>query len=95
MKGVAHILKTKADQTLHTIVPTASVFDAVRPTADQDIGALVAMEGEKIAGIVTERDYARKIVLMARSSNDTPVRDIVTVSAMHVCPPNEARNAWN
>ena len=86
MKSVAHILKSKADQTVYTIAPTASVFDAVKLMAEKNIGALVVMEGEKIVGIITERDYARKIVLMARSSKDTPVRDIMTSSPMYVGP---------
>jgi CBS domain-containing protein len=71
MKSVAHILKVKADQTVYTIAPTASVFDAVKLMAEKNIGALVVMEGEKIAGIITERDYARKIM---------------TSSAMYVSP---------
>ena len=78
MKSVAHILKSKTDQTVYTIAPTASVFDAVKLMAEKNIGALVVMQDEKIVGIITERDYARKIVLMARSSKDTPVRDIMT-----------------
>ena len=86
MKSVARILNAKADQAIYTISPTASVFDAVKLMAEKNIGALVVMDGEKIAGIITERDYARKIVLMARSSKDTPVRDIMTASAMHVSP---------
>ena len=86
MKSVAQILKAKADQTIYTIAPTASVFEAVKLMAEKNIGALVVMEGEKVVGIITERDYARKIVLMARSSKDTPVRDIMTASAMYVSP---------
>ena len=86
MTSVAQILKSKADQTVYTIAPTASVFDAVKMMADRNIGALVVMEGEKIVGIISERDYARKIVLMARSSKDTPVRNIMTSSAMYVSP---------
>ena len=86
MKSVAQVLKAKADQTIHTIAPTASVFEAVQLMAEKNIGALVVMEGEKIVGIITERDYARKIVLMARLSKDTPVRDIMTSSAMYVSP---------
>jgi CBS domain-containing protein len=86
MKSVAQILKSKADQRVYSIAPTASVFDAVKLMADRNIGALVVMEGEKIVGIITERDYARKIVLMARSSKDTPVRDVMTPSAMYVSP---------
>jgi len=84
MKSVAVILKAKVDQTVYTISPMASVFEAVKLMAEKNIGALVVTKGEKIVGIITERDYARKIVLMARSSKDTPVRDIMTSSAMYV-----------
>jgi CBS domain-containing protein len=84
MKSVAHILKAKADQTVHSIAPSESVFEAVKLMADKNIGALVVMEGEKIVGIITERDYARKIVLMDRSSRITPVRDIMTSTALYV-----------
>ena len=86
MKIVAHILKSKADQTVYSITPTASVFDAVKLMAEKGIGALMVMEGEKVVGIVTERDYARKIVLMARSSKETPVHDTMTSSVMYVRP---------
>jgi len=84
MKSVAHILEAKADHRVYSIAPTASVLDAVKLMAERNIGALVVMEGEKIVGIITERDYARKIALMARSSKDTPVRDIMISSAMYV-----------
>lgn len=86
MRSVAQILKSKADQTVYTITPTASVFEAVKLMAEKNIGALVVIEGDKIVGIITERDYARKIILMARSSKDTPVRDIMSPSVMHVRP---------
>ena len=64
MKSVAHILEAKADHRVYSIAPTACVLDAVKLMAERNIGALVVMEGEKIVGIITERDYARKIVLM-------------------------------
>jgi CBS domain-containing protein len=86
MKIVAHILKSKPEQTVYTIMPATSVFDAVKLMAEKNIGALLVMEGEKVVGIITERDYARKIVLMARSSKETPVRDIMTSPVMYVCP---------
>jgi CBS domain-containing protein len=86
MKIVAHILNSKPEQTVHTITPAASVFDAVKQMAEKSIGALVVIEGEKVVGIITERDYARKIILMARSSKETPVRDIMTASVMYVRP---------
>ena len=84
MKSVAHILKSKADPTVYTIAPTASVFDALKLMAEKSIGALVVTEGEQVVGIITERDYARKVILMARSSKDTPVRGIMTSSVMYV-----------
>ncbi len=86
MKSVAQILKTKPEQTVHTISPSTSVFDAVRRMADKNIGALLVMEDVKIVGIFTERDYARKIVLMGLSSKETPVRDIMTSPVMYVRP---------
>jgi CBS domain-containing protein len=86
MRSVAQILKSKSDQAVYTIAPAASVFDAVKLMAEKNIGALVVTEGEEIVGIITERDYARKIVLMARSSKDTRVREIMSPSVMHVRP---------
>lgn len=86
MTILAHILKSKPDRTVYTITPSASVYDAVKLMAEKSIGALVVLEGEKIVGMITERDYARKIVLMARSSKDTAVRDIMTTSVMYVVP---------
>jgi len=86
MKTVAQILRSKPDQTVYTITPTASVFDAVKLMAEKSIGALVVMAEQQVVGIITERDYARKIILMARSSKDTPVRDIMTSAVMYVRP---------
>ncbi|MGH7002245.1 MAG: CBS domain-containing protein, partial [Stellaceae bacterium] len=62
------------------------VFEAVTTMAARNVGALVVLEGEKIVGVISERDYARKVALMARSSRDTPVRDIMTAPVMTVRP---------
>jgi len=62
------------------------VFDAIKLMAEKSIGALVVLEGGKVVGIITERDYARKVVLMSRSSKDAAVRDIMTTSVMYVLP---------
>ena len=86
MKTAAHLLRSKAHQSVYTITPEASVFDAVQLMADKDIGALLVMDADEIAGIITERDYARKIVLMSRSSKQTPVREIMTSAVMYVRP---------
>jgi CBS domain-containing protein len=86
MKTAADLLKSKLHQTVFTIAPTSSVFEAVQLMADKNIGALVVMEGMRVVGIISERDYARKITLMSRSSRDTPVRDIMTAEVMYVRP---------
>lgn len=86
MKTAACILKSKAIRTVHTITPEASVFDAVKLMADKDIGALVVMAGSRVVGLITERDYARKIALMSRLSRDTPVHEIMTSEALCVRP---------
>ncbi len=86
MTTVAQILKSKPDQRIATIRPEASVFEAVTMMAERNVGALVVLEGEKIVGVISERDYARKVALMARSSRDTLVRDIMTAPVMTVRP---------
>jgi CBS domain-containing protein len=86
MKSVVQILRSKPEQTVQTITPSAPVLDAVKLMAEKNIGALLVMEDAKVVGIITERDYARKIVLMSRSSKETPVRDIMTSSVMYVRP---------
>jgi len=86
MSTVAQILKSKPDQAVHTISPSASVLEAVKLMAEKNIGALVVKDGEAVVGVLTERDYARKVTLMARSAKDTPVRDVMTTQVMYVGP---------
>jgi CBS domain-containing protein len=86
MKGIAQILKGKTSKAVHAIGPNETVYEAVKRMAEQGIGALLVMEGETIVGIVTERDYARKIVLAGRSSKDTPVSVIMTTRVLCVGP---------
>jgi CBS domain-containing protein len=71
---------------VHSIGPDDSVYDAVRRMADLNVGALLVMSGDRIEGIVSERDYARKVALLARSSRDTPVREIMTAEVLCVHP---------
>ena len=86
MKTVAEILQSKGDVVVHSIAPSASVYQAVALMAEKNVGALLVMDGEKIVGMVTERDYARKVVLMSRSSRDTPLRDVMTPAVIYVRP---------
>ena len=86
MKSIVQILRSKPEQTVQTIASSASVFDAVKMMAEKNIGALLVIEDVKVVGIITERDYARKIVLMGRSSKETSVRDIMASPVMYVRP---------
>jgi CBS domain-containing protein len=84
MRTVRQLLESKGSEVF-SIGPDAAVIDAIRLMAEKGIGALVVLEpGGRLAGIVSERDYARKIVLEGRSSRDTPVRDIMTADAVTV-----------
>lgn len=81
MKRVRHLLDAKGRDVL-SIAPDASVLDAIRLMAEKGIGALVVLEGGALAGVVTERDYARKVILKGRSSRTTAVRDIMTADVV-------------
>ena len=86
MKTAAQILRSKPDPTVHSMEPTASAYEAARFMADKNIGALMVMERGTVVGIVSERDCARKLVAMARSSQDTLLRDIMSSPVMYVRP---------
>jgi CBS domain-containing protein len=86
MTQVAQILRSKSDQHVFTIDESTSVYDAIKLMAEKRIGALVVMHHEEIVGIVTERDYARKVVLMDRSSRNTRVSEIMSGAVRYVQP---------
>ena len=86
MTAVADILKSKGDAVVHAIEPDDSVFEALQRMAVKGIGALLVMQGDEVVGIVTERDYARKVALKGRASALTQVRDVMTTSVMFVEP---------
>jgi len=77
MKLVKHLLDTKGSDII-SIAEEASVLDAIRLMAEKGIGSLLVMEGNELKGIVTERDYARKVIIKGRSSESTQVREIMT-----------------
>ncbi len=86
MTTVAQILAAKRKTTTYTISPQASVFEAVKLMAEKNIGSLIVMEGQTVIGMITERDYARKIVLLSRSSKETTVREVMTSPVVTVRP---------
>ena len=81
MKLVQHLLDNKG-RDLISIRPDASVLDAIKLMADKGIGSLVVTENEELKGIVTERDYARKVIIKGRSSKTTQVAEIMTVDVV-------------
>jgi len=87
MKTVEQLLKTKSQhQTVYTIGPDDSVLDALKVLAEKNVGALPVVEGDQVVCIVSERDYARKLVLKGRSSAATPVREIMSAPVVTVEP---------
>ena len=89
MRLVKHLLEGKSN-AIHSIEPEKPVLDAIRLMADKHVGALLVMRGDELIGIVSERDYARKVILKGRSSADTPVSEIMTAPVISVAPGDSA-----
>jgi len=85
MKKVADILRHKGSRVT-SVSPETTVLDALKIMADQNIGSVVVLDGAKYAGIMTERDYSRKVILKGKSSTDTPVSEIMSTDLPHVSP---------
>ncbi len=83
MSTVKDLLDEKGTQ-IFSLVPDDTVYDAIKLMAERGVGALLVLDGKKLAGIVSERDYARKVILQGRRSQDTPVRDIMTTKVICV-----------
>lgn len=84
MTNVAQVIKNKADQEVFTISPDSTVLEAISVMANKGIGALVVMDEDRVVGILSERDYTRKIALMERSSYNTTVNEIMTSKVITV-----------
>jgi CBS domain-containing protein len=85
MKTIRQLLEAKGG-AVHSIKPDARVFEALKLMADRDVGALVVLENDRLIGIISERDYARKVILQGKSSHDIPVREIMTARVVTVQP---------
>jgi CBS domain-containing protein len=85
MLTVRHLLEQKARAVL-AVAPDDPVLEAIRAMAQHHVGALLVMQNNELLGIVSERDYARKVILLGRSSADTAVRDIMTSPVVTVSP---------
>lgn len=83
LKTVKQILDEKGYE-IWSVSPDDSVYYALKNMADKNIGALLVLEGDELVGIISERDYARKVMLKGKSSMDTPVRDIMTPRVLYI-----------
>jgi CBS domain-containing protein len=89
MHLVKHLLEAKP-RAIHAIAPERPVLEAIRMMADKYVGALLVMRGSELIGIVSERDYARKVILKGKSSADTPVSEIMSSPVLSVSPGDSA-----
>lgn len=90
MKPVSELFKNRPN-TLWSLRPDDSVFDAITVLAEKGVGALIVMENGKIVGILSERDYTRKIALLGKNSRESKVRDIMTPNVLVVTPATRTR----
>jgi CBS domain-containing protein len=88
MKITGHVgaLLSAKNPALHKIAPDATVFEAIKLMAEKNVGALLVMAGDELVGIMTERDYTRKVALQGRSSKETRVREIIPAKLLTVTP---------
>jgi CBS domain-containing protein len=87
MISVEQILRHKG-RAFWSVAPNAMVIDALKLMAEKDVGALMVLEADRLAGIISERDYARKVILKGKSALQTPVREIMTRVVVTVRPGN-------
>ena len=88
MTTINDLLRDKSSE-LWTVAPDDSVYEALQLMADKNIGAVLVMDSGRLVGLLSERDYARKLVLENRSSRETPVRDVMTQRVAYVSPSKE------
>ncbi len=84
MKSVAELLKQRPSAEIYSVTPNATVFEAITKLAEKGVGAMMVMEGDKLVGIFSERDYTRKIAIHGRNSRETLVADVMTSPVLFV-----------
>lgn len=85
MRPIKQLLDGKSRE-IFSVAPSTTVLEALRLLAERDVGALLVMDGDRMAGIFSERDYARRVVLQGKSSRETPVREVMTERIVSVHP---------
>ncbi len=85
MKNARELLEAKGSD-VWSVHPDAAVYDAIEMMADKGVGALMVLDGGALVGVISERDYARKVILLGRSSKDTAVKEIMTARVIYARP---------
>jgi len=91
---VRQLLQAKGNM-VHSVAPDSTVFEALERMASYDVGALMVMDGSRLVGIFSERDYARKVILMGRFSKDTLVREVMTDNLITITPDATVADCMN
>jgi len=86
MKKVKDILNSKIDPDTHSVEPNATVWDAIELMTEKSVGALLVTENQELLGVISERDYMRKVALLGRASKSTAVKEIMTPNPITVTP---------
>ena len=93
MHTLQQILKQKKNDDIWSVPPTNTVFEAIQVMADKRAGALLVMDGTKLEGVISERDYAREVIIKGRSSKKTLVSEIMSSNVITVVPTDSLQNA--
>jgi len=91
MRPIQELLKNR-EASVWSLTPQMSVFDALKQLADHDVGAMMVIDGGKLVGVFSERDYTRKIALAGKASKETSVRDIMTANVLTVTPQTRTKD---
>ena len=92
MKKIKHLLKTKGHEIFH-ISPNATVYEAIELLSEKGVGALLVMRDEKLVGLLSERDYARKVILRGKSSRECRVEEIMSTKVLCIPPEGQIEEA--
>lgn len=92
MSKVSDILKTKSGK-IESISPKATVYEALEKMSEKEIGALVVLDKKKVVGIISERDYARKVILLGKTSKQTLVKEVMSENLVSVTPDTSVEDA--